>query len=291
MFDTRLFNMSPREAVQTDPNQRQLLMVAYEALESAGYVQDGTPESLNVGTFFGVTADDYREYNSSQDIDVYYVTGGLRAFVPGRLNYHFKWEGPSFSLDTACSSSAAAIDLACQSLISGKCSMALAGGANIMTGPNLYAGLSRGGFLSPTGSSKTFDDSADGYCRGDAIGVVVLKRLSDAIKAGDNIRGVIRSAGTNHSAYASSITLPHSPSQQKLFAQVLREAKLTPEAVSYVELHGTGTQAGDTIEMNSVLSTFGANRTASNPLYVGAVKANVGHGEGVGSRDFHTGHR
>ncbi|KAF1852234.1 uncharacterized protein K460DRAFT_374054 [Cucurbitaria berberidis CBS 394.84] len=281
MFDTRLFNMSPREAAQTDPVQRQLLMVTYEALESAGYVHDGSSESANVGTFIGVTADDYREYNSSQDIDVYYVTGGLRAFAPGRLNYHFKWEGPSFSLDTACSSSAAAIDLACQSILSGKCNTAVAGGANVMTGPNLYAGLSRGGFLSPTGSSKTFDDSADGYCRGDAVGVVVLKRLSDAIAAGDNVRGVVRSVATNHSAYASSITLPHTPSQKKLFDKVLKEAALPPQAISYVEMHGTGTQAGDTIEMESVISTFGLNRAVDNPLYIGAVKANVGHGEGA----------
>lgn len=281
MFDTRLFNMSPREAAQTDPVQRQLLMVTYEALESAGYVQDGTPESINVGTFLGITAEDYREYNSSQDIDVYYITGGLRAFAPGRLNYHFKWEGPSFSVDTACSSSAAAIDLACQSILSGKCSIAVAGGANVMTGPNLFAGLSRGGFLSPSGSSKTFDDTADGYCRGDAIGVIILKRLSHAIAAGDNIRGIIRSVSTSHSTYSSSITLPHSPSQKKLFEKVLEDAALSAQAISYVELHGTGTQAGDTIETSSVASTFGANRSESNPLYIGAVKANVGHGEGV----------
>jgi acyl transferase domain-containing protein len=281
LFDTRLFNMSPREAAQTDPVHRLLLMVTYEALELAGYVQDGSPDSLNVGTFFGACTDDYREYNSGQDVDVYYITGGLRCFGPGRLNYYFKWEGPSFSVDTACSSSAAAIDLACQSILSGKCKTAVAGGGNIMTGSNMYAGLSRGGFLSPTGSSKTFDDGADGYCRADAVGVVVLKRLSDAIAAGDNIRGVIRGVGTNHSAYASSITQPHTPTQVKLYEKVLRDSRLSPGAVSYVEMHGTGTQAGDTMEMNSVLSTFGVKRSASNPLYVGAVKANVGHSEAV----------
>lgn len=154
-----------------------------------------------------------------------------------------------------------------------------------MTGPNLYAGLIRGEFLSPTGSSKTFDESADGYHRGDAIGVVVLKRLSDAIATGDNIKGVIRGVGTNHSAYASSITLPHSQYQKDLLKMVLQEAALSPQAISYVEMHGTATQAGDEIEIDSVASTFGVNRAASNPLYIGAVKANVGHGEGLGSPD------
>ncbi|KAI8293172.1 beta-ketoacyl synthase domain-containing protein [Colletotrichum sp. SAR11_240] len=278
-FDNLMFNMSPREAAQTDPCQRLLLMAAYEALETAGYRYDARPDRGNVGSFVGLTTDDWREYNISQEIDMYFVTGGLRSFGSGRLNYFFKLEGPSYVLDTACSSSAASIELACASLLGRDCDMALAGGANVMTGPNLWAGLSRAGFVSPTGSCKTFDETADGYCRGEGVGIIVLKRLEDAIQAGDNIQGVIRGIATNHSANALSITQPHGPTQKKLYNQVLRKANLTPDQIQYVEMHGTGTQAGDVTEMNSVVSTFASGREPTNPLYVGGIKANVGHGE------------
>lgn len=280
-FDNLMFNMSPREAAQTDPCQRLLLMAAYEALETAGYRYDAKPDRGNVGSFVGLTTDDWREYNISQEIDMYFVTGGLRSFGSGRLNYFFKLEGPSYVLDTACSSSAASIELACASLLGRDCDMALAGGANVMTGPNLWAGLSRAGFVSPTGSCKTFDETADGYCRGEGVGIIVLKRLEDAIQAGDNIQGVIRGIATNHSANALSITQPHGPTQKKLYNQVLRKANLTPDQIQYVEMHGTGTQAGDVTEMNSVVSTFASGREPTNPLYVGGIKANVGHGEAV----------
>ncbi|KAJ0359954.1 Type I Iterative PKS [Colletotrichum chrysophilum] len=282
-FDNLMFNMSPREAAQTDPCQRLLLMAAYEALETAGYRYDAKPDRGNVGSFVGLTTDDWREYNISQEIDMYFVTRGLRSFGSGRLNYFFKLEGPSYVLDTACSSSAASIELACASLLGRDCDMALAGGANVMTGPNLWAGLSRAGFVSPTGSCKTFDETADGYCRGEGVGIIVLKRLEDAIQAGDNIQGIIRGIATNHSANALSITQPHGPTQKKLYNQVLRKANLTPDQIQYVEMHGTGTQAGDVTEMNSVVSTFASGREPTNPLYVGGIKANVGHGEAGGN--------
>ncbi|KAJ0338887.1 hypothetical protein COL922a_005082 [Colletotrichum nupharicola] len=282
-FDNLMFNMSPREAAQTDPCQRLLPMAAYEALETAGYRYDAKPDRGNVGSFVGLTTDDWREYNISQEIDMYFVTGGLRSFGSGRLNYFFKLEGPSYVLDTACSSSAASIELACASLLGRDCDMALAGGANVMTGPNLWAGLSRAGFVSPTGSCKTFDETADGYCRGEGVGIIVLKRLEDAIQAGDNIQGIIRGIATNHSANALSITQPHGPTQKKLYNQVLRKANLTPDQIQYVEMHGTGTQAGDVTEMNSVVSAFASGREPTNPLYVGGIKANVGHGEAGGN--------
>jgi 3-oxoacyl-(acyl-carrier-protein) synthase len=281
MFDERFFNMSPRESMQTDPAQRLLLMSTYEALEMAGY-SENVIEKNRVGTFMGSTIDDWREYNSSQDVDMYYVSGGMRAFGPGRLNYHFKWDGPSYSIDTACSSSAAAIDLACSSLLSGKCDMAVAGGANIITGSNMYAGLSRGGFLSLTGACKTFDDDADGYCRADGVGVFVLKRLEDAIDNGDNIKGVIRSVATNHSAFATSITQSDSVSQQNLHRIVFNDAGIQPDEIGYIEMHGTGTQVGDRIEMAAVASTFGQSaRAIDNPLYLGSIKSNIGHSEAV----------
>lgn len=268
--------MSPREAKTVDPTQRLLLMTAYEALERAGYSDH---QGRRIGTFFGQATDDYRETNAGQNIDLYYIPGGMRAFGPGRLNYYFKWDGPSYSIDTACSSSATALEFAYNALVTGDCDMALAGGGNILSGPQMFAGLSRGGFLSPTGCCKTFSDDADGYCRGEGVGVVVLKRLDRAIADGDNIEAVIKSIATNHSAHAASITHPHSLTQERLYKQVLQKALLKPEDVQYIETHGTGTQAGDRAEVKSVASVFGQRR--DSPLYIGAVKSNVGHGEGV----------
>jgi len=285
MFDARLFNMSPREAMQTDPIHRLILMTTYEALEMAGYSPDGSLSTAGprIGTFFGQTTDDYRDCNAGQNIDLYYVSGGIRAFGPGRLNYHFKWEGPSYSLDTACSSSSACIQFACRALLDRDIDTAIAGGGAIVSGSDMFSGLSRGGFLSPSGSCKTFDDEADGYCRGDAVGSVVLKRLEDAIADHDNIKAVITGTATNHSAHAVSITHPHAGAQQRLYDRVLQEACVDPSEVDYVEMHGTGTQAGDSTEMNSVSRKFGHGRRDDNPLYVGAVKANVGHSEAVSS--------
>ncbi|KAH7374244.1 PKS16 protein [Cadophora sp. MPI-SDFR-AT-0126] len=280
MFDARLFNMSPREAAQTDPGQRLLLMSTYEALEMAGYTQEHDMEDRdpNVGTYFGQTIDDWKEYNAAEDVDMYYVTGGIRAFSAGRVNYHFKWEGPSYSVDSACSSSLLAVQLACSALQARECNMAVAGGSNILTGCNMYAGLSRGSFLSPTGSCKTFDASADGYCRGEGVGVIILKRLEDAVANRDNILAVVKAVATNHSAQAVSITHPHVETQAKLFREVLIQASVEPEDIDYVELHGTGTQAGDAAESKSMMSVL-AKTPRSRPLTIGSIKPNIGHGE------------
>ncbi|KAF2664950.1 polyketide synthase 1 [Microthyrium microscopicum] len=280
LFDVRMFNMSPREAAQTDPMQRMLLLTTYEALEMSGYSLGRTPStsSARIGSFFGQTSDDWREVNSSQNVDTFFITGGIRAFGPGRLNYHFNWDGPSYSIDTACSSSAASIQLACSALLAREIDTAVAGGANILTASDLFAGLSRGGFLSKTGGCKTFDDAADGYCRGDAVGTIVLKRLDDAIADNDNVLAVIKAIATNHSSQAVSITHPDSKTQQKLFHTVLQKSDLTPGDIDVVELHGTGTQAGDYTEFSSVMGVFGS-RPSNQPIYVGSVKPNLGHGE------------
>ncbi|KAK1953603.1 ketoacyl-synt-domain-containing protein [Colletotrichum sublineola] len=281
LFDCRLFNMSPREAAQTDPGQRLLLMATYEALQLAGY-SPGTTSSTDgrrVGTFFGQTTDDWREYNVRDDIDMFYVPGTIRAFGPGHLNYYFKWDGPSYSFDTACSSSSVAVQMACASLLARDCDLAVAGGLNTLTGPSMFAGLGEGRFLSTTGSCKTFDSGADGYCRADGVGVIALKRLDSALREGDEIYGVIKSWATNHSSRAISITQPHADTQARLFLKVLSEANLGPADITYVEMHGTGTPVGDTAELTSVLSVFGRHRSSGNPLYIGAAKANVGHGE------------
>lgn len=235
-FDAMFFGMSPREAEQTDPMHRLALVTAYEALESAGYVHGrGRVHTRRVGTFYGQASDDYREVNSGQDIKAHFIPGGCRAFAPGRINYFFKFWGPSFSVDTACSSSLAAIQAACTSLWSGDVDMALTGGLNIITNSDVYAGLSSGHFLSPTGNCKTWDESADGYCRADGVGSVVLKRLEDAEADNDNILGVVLSAATDHSAEAVSITHPHDAAQSFLYRQVVRRAGIDPLSVGYVE--------------------------------------------------------
>ncbi|KAI0184872.1 hypothetical protein EV127DRAFT_503982 [Xylaria flabelliformis] len=283
LFDAMFFGMSPREAEQTDPMQRLALVTAYEALENAGYVDGrGVIHRQRVGTFYGQASDDYREVNSGQEVGTYFIPGGCRAFGPGRINYFFNFWGPSFSVDTACSSSLAAIQAACSSLWSGDVDMAITGGMNILTNSDVYAGLSQGHFLSPTGGCKTWDEGADGYCRSDGVGSVVLKRLEDAEADNDNILAVVLSAATSHSAEAVSITHPHDAAQALLYNQIVRRAGIDPLAVGYVEMHGTGTQAGDPTEMRSVTSVFAPPRHHGHrpiPLHVGSVKANMGHGE------------
>ena len=285
LFDPRFFNMSPREAFQTDPMQRMALSTAYEALEMSGYVPNRTRSTQldRVGTFYGQTSDDWREINAAQDVDTYFITGGVRAFGPGRINYHFGFSGPSFNIDTACSSSAAAIQLAATSLWAKECDTAVVGGLSCMTNPDIFAGLSRGQFLSKNGPCATFDNDADGYCRADACATVIIKRLEDAIADNDNVLAVILGTATNHSADAISITHPHGPTQEILYKSILEKSGVDAVDIDYVEMHGTGTQAGDGTEMVSVTNVFAPagprKRTAEQPLYLGAVKANVGHGE------------
>ncbi|KAH6629936.1 putative polyketide synthase, partial [Chaetomium sp. MPI-SDFR-AT-0129] len=287
LFDAPFFNISPREAQQTDPMQRLALVTAYEALERAGYVANRTAATNlhRIGTFYGQASDDYREVNTAQEISTYFIPGGCRAFGPGRINYFFKFSGPSYSIDTACSSSLATIQTACTALWNGELDTAVAGGMNVLTNSDAFAGLSHGHFLSKTPNAcKAWDSEADGYCRADGIGSIVLKRLEDAEADNDNILGVILGAATNHSAEAVSITHPHAGAQAYLSNQVLAAAGINPLDVSYVEMHGTGTQAGDREEMQSVTSAYAPvtnRRSSMHPLYIGTVKANVGHGEAV----------
>ncbi|PHH59520.1 hypothetical protein CDD81_3135 [Ophiocordyceps australis] len=281
LFDTRFFNMSPREADNTDPAHRLALMATYEAMEMAGMVPNRTPSTQQerVGVFFGVTSDDWREANSSQDIDTYFIPGGVRAFMPGRISYFFRFSGPSLCIDTACSSSFAAVQAACGYLLRGECDTAVAGGTNILTNPDIFTGLDRGHFLAGTGNCKTFDDSASGYCRGEAVGAVILKRLEDAVADGDPIAGVIGGAHTNHCGQSESITRPHEGDQVAVFERVLRYGDVDGGEISYVEMHGTGTQAGDATEMGSVLRVFAGEGKRKQMLHVGSAKANVGHSE------------
>lgn len=221
------------------------------------------------------------ETNSSQNIDAYMIPGGNRAFIPGRINYFFKLSGPSLVIDTACSSSLAAIHTACNILWRGEADTMITGGTNILTNPDFTAGLDRGRFLSRTGNCKTFDDEADGYCRGEGVGTVILKRLEDAVLDRDPIKGVIVNICTNHSAEAESITRPSLWAQKNIVKKAL--GGLSPAQVSYVEMHGTGTQVGDTTEMTSILDSIapssGPHSRSNAHVHIGSAKANVGHGE------------
>jgi iterative type I PKS product template protein len=280
VFDNRFFNISPREAKQMDPLQRLLLMCSYEALQMAGYNPDNMPtERKRVATYFGQGADDWREANASQDIDIYYVPGNCRSFGPGKLNYHYKWAGGNYAVDSACASSSTAIILACNSLIARECDAALAGGGSLFTAVEPFAGLSRAGFLSKTpGGCKTFRSDADGYGRGEGVGVIILKRLEDAVAANDNVLAVVAGGARNYSWNSTSITHPSADAQISVIKDVLRKARIQPHDIGYVEMHGTGTVAGDAVELDVMARIFG-KRSKDNPLHLGAAKANVGHGE------------
>ncbi|KAK7036095.1 Non-reducing polyketide synthase tera [Favolaschia claudopus] len=277
-FDNAFFKISPREAKSMDPQQRILLHTAYEALENSGYVPNATPTSRpeTFGCYMGVATEDY-VHNLRDEMDVYYSTGTLRAFLSGRISFAMQLGGPSMAVDTACSSSNVAVYLGARALMNGDCDAALVGGVNTISSPDMFLGLDRGHFLSPTGQCKAFDAAADGYSRSEGCGVFVLKRLGDAIAENDNILGVIRGIEVNQSGLAHSITYPHAPTQAALFRKVLDSAGIDVSRVNVVEAHGPGTQAGDPNEVESLRSVLCANRAANNPLHITSVKANIGH--------------
>ncbi|KAI1423700.1 beta-ketoacyl synthase [Xylaria sp. FL1777] len=276
-FDHKFFNISSREAKSMDPQQRLALQVAYEALESSGYYRN-SPRSKDVGCYIGVLSVDYEDNVESEDATAFSALGTLRAFVSGRVSHQFGLTGPSVTVDTACSSAAVAIHTACQSLLTKDCSMALAGGVNVITSPSMFQNLAGASFLSPTGASKAFDASANGYCRGEGAGILVLKRLSTAIADGDLVLGVIAGSAVNQGDNCSAIQVPHSGSQNQLYQQALSRGAVNASDVTYVEAHGTGTAVGDPIEYESVKMTFD-DTGAQNELYLGSVKDNFGHTE------------
>lgn len=263
-----------------DPQQRILLQTAKEALENAGYVPSSTksfqPDSM--GCFVGGATGDY-ESNLRNNIDVYYSTGTLRAFLSGKISYTFNLSGPSMVSDTACSSSLVSVYQACRSLQAGDCTAAIAGGVNTISAPEMFTGLDRAHFLSPSGVCKPFDADADGYGRAEGCVMFVLKRLSDALSESDRILGVIKGVEVNQSALAQSITHPHQGSQSLLMRTVLSKAELTPSSIDVVEAHGTGTQAGDSTEIGSIFQVFDGARGQEDPVFVSSVKGNVGHSE------------
>ncbi len=278
-FDADFFGISPREAVSLDPQQRLLLEVSWEAMEYGGMVPSEWM-SRPVGIFAGVSSNDYSQYlsdRSETDIDAYLATGNSHSVVAGRLSYSLGFTGPSIAVDTACSSSLVAVHLACQSLRSRECEVALAGGVNRILAPEFSINFSKAHMLSPDGRCKTFDAAADGFSRGEGCGVVVLKRLSDAVANGDNILALVRGSAVNQDGRSGGLTVPNGPSQQAVIRQALANAKVQPAQVSYIEAHGTGTALGDPIEVGALGAVFGESHSARNPLKIGSVKTNIGH--------------
>ncbi|MBE9002315.1 type I polyketide synthase [Nostoc sp. LEGE 12447] len=279
-FDAQFFGISPREAVRIDPQQRLLLEVTWEALENAGLVNNKQAAS-ETGVFVGVTTNDYARllmpYGDLSQMDAYYLTGNPLNAIAGRLSYTLGLQGPCMAIDTACSSSLVAIHTACQSLRNEECTHALAGGVNLILSPENNVALSKAKILSADGRCKTFDASADGIVRGEGCGIIVLKRLSDAIADGDNILALIRGSAVNQDGASSGFTVPNKAAQEILLRQALARARVEPSEVDYVEAHGTGTPLGDPIEIRALAAVFGEGRSLENPLKVGSVKTNIGH--------------
>jgi len=277
LFDPGFFGISPREAARMDPQQRLLLEVSWEALENA-YIPPQTLAGTRTGVFVGISSYDYSrlQFNDPERIDAYAGTGNAHSIAANRLSYIFDFRGPSMAIDTACSSSLVAAHLACQSLRTGESDLALAGGVNLILTPELTITFSQARMLAPDGRCKTFDASADGYVRGEGCGVVVLKRLSDATRDGDNILALIRGSAVNQDGRSNGLTAPNGLAQQDVIRQALTSAGVVPNQIGYVEAHGTGTPLGDPIEISSLSAVLESDGNR-NKVLVGSVKTNIGH--------------
>ncbi|MGB5744950.1 MAG: SDR family NAD(P)-dependent oxidoreductase, partial [Sedimenticolaceae bacterium] len=279
LFDPQFFRISPREAAGLDPQQRLLLEVAWEALENSGTAPDSLRGS-DAGCFIGFSWHDYERQVFGLDplrVDAYGGLGNSQSIAAGRLSFFLGSHGPTSLVDTACSSSLMAVHMACQSLRSGDSSLMLAGGVNLMISPLSTVFCAKIKALSPDGRCKAFDAEADGYGRGEGCGIVVLKRLDDALADGDNVLAVIRGSAINHDGPSSGLTVPSRWAQRSVIESALRNGRVNPLDVTYIEAHGTGTALGDPIEINALGDALGEQRPAEAPLWVGSVKTNIGH--------------
>ncbi len=278
-FDPEFFGISPREAVWIEPQQRLMLETAWEGLERAGY-SPGALRGSRTGIFVGVGANEYSHLLSAESVEKlepHFITGNALNAISGRVAFALGLEGPAVAVDTACSSSLVAVHQACQGLRSGDCDLALAGGVNVLLSPVSIIAASRARMLSPVGRCKTFDASADGYVRSEGCGILVLKRLSDAVRDGDRVCAVIPSSAVNQDGASSGLTVPNGGAQQRLISAALARAGLVGGDVDYLEAHGTGTPLGDPIEVQAAGAVYGAARDADRPLLLGSVKTNIGH--------------
>ena len=280
-FDAAFFGITPKEAMTMDPQQRILLEVAWEALQNASS-DPNQWSNQQVGVFVGISGHDYSRHlinRPLEDIDAYLATGNSHSVAAGRLSYSFGLTGPSLIVDTACSSSLVAVHLACQSLGSGESKATLVGGVNAILSPDVSITFSQARMLSPRGRCHTFSAQADGFVRAEGCGMLVLKRLSDAVACGDDVLAVIRGSAVNQDGRSGGLTIPNGPAQQSVIRQALTNANVTPEQVHYVEAHGTGTELGDPIELNALGEVFKQSHSPERPLLIGSVKTNVGHME------------
>jgi acyl transferase domain-containing protein/trans-aconitate methyltransferase len=279
-FDAEFFGITPREAVGMDPQQRLLLEVAWEALEHAGQAP-GRLAGSPTGVFVGIGTNDYAELRLMRgdplEIDAYLASGSSHSVASGRLSYLLGLVGPSLSLDTACSSSLVAVHLAVQSLRAGECRMALAGGVNLILLPEMLMTLSKAHMMAADGRCKAFDARADGFVRAEGCGMVVLKRLADALAEGDSVLAVVRGSAVNQDGRTSGLTAPNGPSQESVIRAALADAGVAPADVSYVETHGTGTALGDPIEAQALGAVLREGRPDGRPAFAGSVKTNLGH--------------